>query len=436
MKTYALVGTGGRSGMYLEAIATTYRQSARLVALCDTNQTRMDYANRNLEKWGHVKVATWKAADFETMIAQHRPDIVIVTSVDRTHDRYIIRAMELGCDVITEKPMTIDEERCLAIVDAVERTGRDLRVTFNYRYAPHHSKLRELILNGTVGDVFSVHFEWLLNTQHGADYFRRWHRDKRNSGGLLVHKSTHHFDLVNFWLDSVPEFVFAQGDLRFYGKENAERRGVREFYSRCHNQPAARNDPFALHMDERAMLKELYLNAEHEDGYLRDQSVFGDGISIEDTLAVMVKYRNKTLLTYSLNAYQPWEGLNIAFNGSKGRLEMKLVENSYVNGGGERKNEGSLMDCDITWYPMFGAPERIEVAYGQGGHGGGDALILEELFGNPGPDPLKRRADSQAGAMSILTGVCGNLSMQRNQPVFINELPVGRKLLSRRNREQ
>lgn len=69
MKTYALVGTGGRSGMYLEVIATTYRQSARMVALCDTNQTRMDYANRNLEKWGHAKVATWKAADFETMIA-------------------------------------------------------------------------------------------------------------------------------------------------------------------------------------------------------------------------------------------------------------------------------------------------------------------------------------------------------------------------------
>ncbi|WP_411705927.1 Gfo/Idh/MocA family protein [Edaphovirga cremea] len=432
MKTYALVGTGGRSGMFLEAIATTYQKSARLVALCDTNQTRMDYANRNLENWGHAAVATWKATDFEQMIAQHQPDIVIVTSVDRTHDRYIIRAMELGCDVITEKPMTIDADRCMAIVDAVERTGRDLRVTFNYRYAPHHSKLRELILNNTIGEVFSVHFEWLLNTQHGADYFRRWHRDKRNSGGLLVHKSTHHFDLVNFWLGSVPESVYAQGDLRFYGKENAENRGVTEFYPRCHNHKNAQNDPFALHLEERAMLKSLYLDAEHEDGYLRDQSVFSDGISIEDTLAVLVKYRNKTLLTYSLNAYQPWEGLNIAFNGSKGRLEMKLVENSYVNGGGERKEEGSLMDCDITFYPMFGAPERIAVEYGKGGHGGGDALILEELFGNPGPDPLKRRAGYHDGAMSILTGICGNLSMQRNRPVFIDELPVGRKLLARK----
>ena len=70
--------------------------------------------------------------------------------------------------------------------NAVKRTGQNVRVTFNYRYAPHHTKIRELILNDTIGKVTSVHFEWLLNTRHGADYFRRWHRDKRNSGGLLV----------------------------------------------------------------------------------------------------------------------------------------------------------------------------------------------------------------------------------------------------------
>lgn len=138
--------------------------------------------------------------------------------------------------------MTIDEERCLAIVDAVERPGRDLRVTFNYRYAPHHSKLRELILNGTVGDVFSVHFEWLLNTQHGADYFRRWHRDKRNSGGLLVHKSTHHFDLVNFWLDAVPLSNTAYQQLVQDGtikKNNIVVAGLKSFMALPHAIPTS-----------------------------------------------------------------------------------------------------------------------------------------------------------------------------------------------------
>ena len=91
--------------------------------------------------------------------------------------------------------------------ETIEETGKSLRVTFNYRYAPHNSKVRELIMNDTIGKVNHVHFEWFLNTSHGADYFRRWHRDKRNSGGLLVHKSTHHFDLVNFWLGTKPKQV-------------------------------------------------------------------------------------------------------------------------------------------------------------------------------------------------------------------------------------
>ena len=68
-----------------------------------------------------------------------------------------------------------------------------------------------MLKSGIVGEITSVHFEWLLDTRHGADYFRRWHREKRNSGGLLVHKSTHHFDLMNFWLASYPERVYAEG---------------------------------------------------------------------------------------------------------------------------------------------------------------------------------------------------------------------------------
>ena len=428
MKKYALVGTGGRAGLYIEAIGGKWKDNAQLVAFCDTNQTRMNYANKLLTNTGAAPASTWKAADFETMIREMRPDIVIVTTMDRTHDDYIVRALHAGCDVITEKPMTIDEQRALRILDAIEQTGREVRVAFNYRYAPHHSKIRELLMDETIGEVFSVHFEWLLNTEHGADYFRRWHREKRNSGGLLVHKSTHHFDLMNFWLGSYPERVYAEGGLRFYGKENAEKRGVSQFYPRANGFAAAKDDPFALHMEENAQLKALYLDAEHEDNYFRDQSVFSEGINIEDTLSVMVKYQNQVQMTYSLNAYLPWEGLNVVFNGSRGRLEMKLVEMSYVNAGGERENEGSLESCDITVFPMFAAPYKADFSIGAGGHGGGDNAMLADLFGEPGNDPLKRAADHRAGAMSILTGIAGNISMQQQRPVWFKEFELVSRL--------
>jgi len=422
-KKYVLVGSGGRAEFFYGAIASDYRDTSELTAFCDTNQTRMNYANKLLkEKYGYSEAATYKAHEFDRMIAEQKPDAVIVTSVDRTHHTYIIRALESGCDVITEKPMTVDERKCQEILDAVERTGRQVRVTFNYRYAPHHTKARELIRDGAIGQVTSVHFEWLLNTMHGADYFRRWHRDKRNSGGLLVHKSTHHFDLVNFWIGSQPEEVFAYGDLLFYGKENAEQRGVTDFYERATGNAYAKNDPFALHLDDNEHLKAMYLDAEPEDGYRRDQSVFGDGISIEDTMGVIVRYKNKAILTYSLNAYMPWEGYRIAFNGTKGRLEMTIVEQSYVNSGGDKALEGALKDKRIILFPQWEAPYEIEIEEGEGGHGGGDPVLLNDIFGTPKDDPFHRAADHVDGARSILTGIAANRSIRTGQAVKVDDL--------------
>ncbi|WCT54932.1 Gfo/Idh/MocA family oxidoreductase [Paenibacillus kyungheensis] len=423
LKKYVLVGTGGRAEFFYGAIANTYRDTSELVGLCDINLTRARHANQLLQnKYHYHAVDLYTADQFEQMIHDKRPDVVIVTSVDRTHHRYIIKALELGCDVITEKPMTVDEHKCQDIIDAVERTGQKVRVTFNYRYAPHHTKARELIADGTIGDITSVHFEWLLNTEHGADYFRRWHRDKRNSGGLLVHKSTHHFDLVNFWIGSQPDTVFAMGDLLFYGRENAEERGETNFYARSTGSEVAKNDPFALPLDTNPNLKAMYLDAEHEDGYIRDQSVFGDGINIEDTMSVVVRYKNKAMLTYSLNAYMPWEGYRIAFNGTKGRIEMEVVEKSYVNAGGEKADEGALKRKTIKVFPMFAEAYEVQVEEKEGGHGGGDPVLLNDLFGEPVEDPFHRAADHVDGARSILTGIAANQSIRTGLPVKIDGL--------------
>ncbi len=423
-KRYAHVGIGGRARMYYAAIAKDFNETSELVAFCDVNQTRMDYANEVLEKdYGYHKVPTYKAEEFERMIEETKPDIVIVTSIDRTHHRYIIKAMEMGCDVISEKPMTMDADKCQAILDCIERTGKNLRVTFNYRYAPHNTKLRELIMNDTIGKVTQVHFEWILNTSHGADYFRRWHRDKKISGGLLVHKSTHHFDLVNFWLGTNPKRVFALGDLKFYGRENAEERGVTKFYSRVNGQEhLVDGDPFALTMKGNENLERLYLNAEKDDGYIRDQSVFGDNISIEDTMNVLVQYNSGAQMSYSLNAYSPWEGFRVCMTGTKGRIELEVVEAVYINGCGASSSEGVVAGKKITVYPMFGDAYNVPIEEGKGGHGGGDRVLLNDLFGVPEYDPYNRAASHIDGAMSILTGIAANKSIASGMPVDIKTL--------------
>jgi predicted dehydrogenase len=421
MKKYAIVGMGSRSAMFYNAIATTYKDTCKLVGFCDLSETRTRYANLQIQKLGHEPVRLYNYLDFEKMIDETKPHFVIVTSTDRTHHDFIVRAMEKGCDVITEKPMTIDESKAKHIIDGMKRTNRDLRVTFNYRYAPNNTKVKELIMDGVIGDVFSVHFEWLLDTSHGADYYRRWHRNKHNSGGLLVHKSTHHFDLVNFWLNAEPETVFAFGDLNFYGRHNAEKRGMTQFTSRSHGSPI-KNDPFAIDLTGNEALKAMYFDAEEDSGYIRDRSVFSDDISIEDTMGVLVKYNTNAILTYSLNSYMPWEGFNVNFNGSKGRIEYKVAEKSYVNAGGDRDDEGALKAKEITVFPMFGAPYTVEAEKASGSHGGGDAVMLEDIFGSPTSDKFKRAAGVKDGVMSIMTGICANKSIASGMPQAVSKL--------------
>lgn len=442
LKRYAIVGVGSRAAFYYNAITRDFKKTALLVAFCDVNQTRMNVANNRIQESGVGPVKTYKSEEFDRMMKEQKPDFVIITTIDRVRHKYAIRAMELGADAIVEKPMTIDEDKLQQLIDAVKRTGHEIRVAFNYRYAPHNTKIRQLIVEDTIGDVTSVHFEWLLNTTHGGDFFRRWHRIKDNSGGLLLSKSIHHFDLVNFWLGQEPATVFAMGGLMFYGRENAEARGVTKFYNRTYGSENAKGDPFALHLDQNRNLKELYLDAEHEDGYFRDQSVFGEGISIEDTLGLMVKYRNNAILTYSTYAYAPYEGFRVAFNGTKGRIEMVVIEGQYIPGGekiGNKEDEGKKMAShvfggaaegeeslvegrSIKVLPMFGKPYDVEIEEATGGHGGGDPLLLDDILGGRKPDRYNRASFIREGAMSVLIGAGGNKSMRTGQVVKVADL--------------
>ncbi len=422
---YALVGAGGRAPMFLDPIATRFADDAEVVGLCDLNPARLAYHNRRLvDELSYHAVPTYAAAEFDKMVAQTKPDHVIVTTVDAFHHQYVVRALELGCDAITEKPMTIDDAKCRAIYDAVQRTGRRVRVTFNYRWTPGATFVHQLLRDGIVGEVLHVEMAYLLNTSHGADYFRRWHREKDRSGGLMVHKATHHFDLINWWIDAVPRTVFGMGRLAFYGRDNARRRGIETDYDRYTGHDTD-DDPFAMKLDGSPALRGLYLDAEAHDGYQRDRNVFGDDITIEDTMSVLVQYRTGVVLNYSLNAFLPREGVQVAFNGTKGRLEYFEHHATHVVKGRAPEPVGPKVDwqSQCTVHPLFGEAYRLQVPKAEGDHGGGDTLLQEQIFSpHPPSDSHGRSAEHGQGAASILIGVAANQSFQSGAPVQIADL--------------
>jgi predicted dehydrogenase len=405
--------------MFTGALVNKFQDTCQLVGLCDRNQTRMEYCIRRHELG---QVPAYKAEDFDRMIEEQKPEWVIVTTMDCFHDKYICRAMELGCNVVTEKPMTTDGEKCQRILDTQKKTGQRIIVTFNYRYAPIRSVAKKMVQEGAIGQVRSVDFNWMLDQRHGADYYRRWHRQKKNSGGLLVHKATHHFDLVNWWIDDRPERVYAEGRRVYATPEMARRMGLENHAERCLECPVSGKCKYFLDLEKSENWNNLYRKAEHEDGYFRDRCVFSEEIDIEDQMTVSVKYRSGVTMDYSLNTFLPYEGYRLTINGTEGRLEMFVGESSYVSGDGS--TPGELLESSyLRIYPLFGEPYEPEIPEAKGGHGGGDDPLLENVFSkNPPPDPLGRAASETDGAYSILVGIAGNQSIATGQPVNIEDL--------------
>lgn len=115
----ALVGTGGRgTSMWGRDILKSYPDYLEFVGLCDKNEGRVETGKRIIG----ASCPTY--TDFEKMMNETKPDVLIVTTMDSTHHQFIIRGMELGADIITEKPMTTDEKKIQAILDAEKRTAR------------------------------------------------------------------------------------------------------------------------------------------------------------------------------------------------------------------------------------------------------------------------------------------------------------------------
>ncbi|WP_344604702.1 Gfo/Idh/MocA family oxidoreductase [Streptomyces glaucus] len=428
----AVVGTGHRAQLYTRGLSE--RPGHLVAALCDPSPTRMAFHNRLLAEAGRPAASRWEPERFADLLAEEDIDEVVVTTVDAEHDRYIVPALRAGCRVVTEKPMTVDADRCARILDTVRETGNSLTVAFNYRFNPVHGKVRSLLAEGAIGEVLSVHFEWLLDVRHGADYFRRWHREKRNSGGLMVHKASHHFDLVNWWLADEPHETFGYGRLGFYGRDAGERHGLRRDYHRAHGSAEAAGDPFALDLAADDTLRALYLDAEPDDGYLRDRNVFDGPVTIEDDMAVLVRYARGATMTYHLTAYSPWEGYRVMFNGSAGRLELEVEESrrqpprtritsarGALHGDTAAEHAGGAR---LTLRPLWRPPVGIPLSVDHEAHGGGDPRMLDALFGPVDPgrpahtgQAAHPTATERDGALALAVGLAANRSFATGRPV-------------------
>ncbi|MFY0685749.1 MAG: Gfo/Idh/MocA family oxidoreductase [Cyclobacteriaceae bacterium] len=416
----ALVGTGIRGITFWgKRVQDGFSDKVEFVGLCDINKGRLAYGKK------HIGADCPTFTDFDKMMKEAKPDMLMVTTVDATHDEFIIKGLNQNVVVFSEKPMTTDEKKCQAILEAERKSEKELIIGFNYRYNPHYTKLKEMIVDKRVGDITSVDFHWYLNVYHGASYFRRWHGYKEHGGSLWVHKATHHFDLLNWWLDSEPVEVKAYGELEHYGK-NGKMRG-----ESCRTCAYKDECKFFYDVTKNKTYMDLYVANEQHDGYIRDSCVFREDIDIYDKMSAQIKYANGVMVNYSLTTYSPYEGMRIAFNGFDGRIDAwdgipwrKEEKLKQGNLHAQEMSDDEARDFEeILVMDNFGDYEQVKVLREVGGHGGGDKRLHDRIFVDPeGPDPLRHAAGSRDGAMSILIGIAARKSIEENRTVRIDEL--------------
>lgn len=423
-KRVAMVGTGSRGTSFFgKFLLEQYSDVIEFVGLSDINEGRLVYAKK------YIGVDCPIFTDFDKMINTVEIDLLMVTTVDSTHHEFIIKALEKNINVVTEKPMTTDENKCQSIINAQRKSKGKLIMAFNYRYGKIFSKLKEIVDSKEIGDLVSIDLNWYLNTFHGADYFRRWHGIREKSGTLLLHKSAHHFDLLNWIIGSDPVEVFAFGALEKYGKNNTFRG------NNCRNCNHTKDCEFYWDISKNEKYMNLYVANEKYDNYLRDNCLFRNEIDIFDKMSVLIKYANNVEVTYSLTTYSPFEGFRFAFNGKDGRLETQegipwreshsedqaKIHEKEMNQNSHTTKEVSFHE--IVTQRNFKDYKRIEYPYVRSGHWGGDKLMFDEIFRGENLKPeLNHAANVRDGSLAVLIGIAARKSIDAGTPIKIADL--------------
>ncbi|QUL37832.1 Gfo/Idh/MocA family protein [Erythrobacter sp. JK5] len=217
-RTYAIIGCGMMGREHMRNLALV--PGAELVAVADPDAGSREAAQRQATALGQT-IELFDEA--EAMLAVAKPDAVIVASPNFTHFDAVRPVMERGCAVLLEKPMCTTIEDAEALATAAQGYPNLFWVGLEYRYMPPVTRFIERVHAGEAGDI-----KMLAIREHRFPFLEKvgdWNRFNRNSGGTLVEKCCHFFDLMRHILRDEPVRVFASGgqdvnhlDERYDGK--------------------------------------------------------------------------------------------------------------------------------------------------------------------------------------------------------------------------
>ncbi len=379
MESYSviIIGAGNRGTNYCRKL-DALRDRYKVVAVAEPYEGRRNYVKNMFDLPEEMCFTSW-----EDILAKPKmADIAIIATMDAEHYAPAMKAIELGYNLLLEKPVAPTPEECADIVNAAKRKGVEVLVCHVLRYTPFYKRVKELVLNGTIGQIVSVIGVEAVGNEHQSHSFVRgnWHSEAETTPMLLA-KSCHDLDIIQWLVDKPCTKVSSFGSLTYFTEENAPAGApVRCIDGGCPMESTCPYNCKKLYYDDkdnawfrkaatRGISKEYLPTDEEVMTALKTTDfglcVFHANNDVVDHQVVNMEFEGGITASFTMNAFNKG-GRYIRIFGTKGELYANMSDTEITVYTFEDKQHHS--------YPVVKTEESI-----LGGHGGGDQGIVSEL---------------------------------------------------------
>lgn len=359
---FVVLGLGSRGGIYSD-ILMNKEENCEIVAVCDYKENKQREA---IEKYG-VKPENVFSNSEELFAKGKIADALILASMDKDHYQQALKALELGYDLLLEKPMSPNEQECREIIATAEKYGRKIAVCHVLRYAPFYSVLKGIIDSGEIGEVVTVSQTESVGYWHQAHSFVRgnW-RNSDETSPMILQKCCHDFDILRWLVGSPCKKVSSFGSLTHFKKENMPD-GAASRCIDCTIKDCIYNavDFYKTHPEWFEFISNGETDVEKGMTYLpAGRCVYQCDNNVVDHQVVNMQFENGATAQLTMTAFSEYMKREIHVHGTKGEIIGDMgreILDIYVFKNGYRRVDIKEMGVELT------------------GHGGGDILLVKEF---------------------------------------------------------
>ncbi len=370
--TAIILGAGNRGTVY-GSYAVKFPDQLKIVGVAEPISLRNERHTKLHKIVESNRFNTWEDVFKRPKFA----DAVIISTPDNLHYAPCMKALEMGYDILLEKPIAPTEKECRDILALAKKKGRIVGVCHVLRYAPYFVKMKELIAKGAIGEIISVqHFEPIEHTHMAHSYVRgNWHNSKATTPIILA-KSCHDLDIIKWVIDKPAKEIVAMGDLKWFKKENAPEGSTARCTDGCKVERECPYSAIKEYYERRSRTSVLDLpedKSKHADVIMERLKTTNYGRCVyrmendqPDHYVTSILFGDNVTANFSMEAFTSYHGRRTRVMGSMGDMVGDMEE---------------LVITDFrTRKELKLVPTADDVeGYKNSGHGGGDLLLVRDF---------------------------------------------------------